>query len=254
MGVVEVSYGKVFKNVLKAVNPIKKKIIKTECLVHKFINNQAVEILYNDGHLRAFELMDSYINQINSGVVWADQDFKSSNHFYNPHTQKGLYGSSNAFRECMLYYTKAINKYFKGDINRAMFYLGAACHILQDLTVPQHVNVNLLKNHRKYELWVIRTHLEHDNFRVYEGGVYLDTVQELLEYNSRKAISAYSQYSHEENLYVKFYGITSIILVVAQKSTAGLMLKFYKDIQKISPMKILKDTDELKRMMEERKD
>lgn len=250
MGVVEFSYGKVFKNVLKAVNPIKKKIIKTECLVHKFINNQAVEILYNDGHLRTYELMHAYINQINSGAVWADQDFKSSNHFYNPNTKKGLYGSSDAFKEFMLFYTKALNKYFKGDINKAMFYVGAACHILQDMTVPQHVNVNLLKHHRKYELWVIRTHLEHDNFRVYEGGTYFNNLQEFFDYNSRKAISAYSQYSHEENLNVKFYGITSIILVVAQKSTAGLMLKFYNDIQKISPHRVEKDTEGFKKMME----
>lgn len=249
MGVIEKSYGKVFKNVLRAMNPVKKIVIKTECRVHKFINVQALEILRNDGHEKEYEFLNAYIHQINSGAVWADQDFKSSNHFYNPDTQKGLYGSSNAFKECMLYYAKALNKYFKGDINSSMFFLGAACHIIQDMTVPQHVNVNLLKHHRKYEQWVIRTHLEHDNFKVFEEGIYFDTVQKYLEYNTRKAMATYLQYSNEENLNVKFYGITSIILVIAQKSTAGVMFKFYNDIQRISQIKNEKDKSELSKML-----
>ncbi len=46
--------------------------------------------------------MYSYINDINAGVVWADQDLKSSNHFYNPYTNKGLYGNSNAKKNAYL--------------------------------------------------------------------------------------------------------------------------------------------------------
>jgi phospholipase C len=48
-GIFERSYGRAFKVALKAVNPIKKKVLKTECLVHKFINHQSVIILKNDG-------------------------------------------------------------------------------------------------------------------------------------------------------------------------------------------------------------
>ena len=39
----EKTYGKAFKYVLTIVNPFKKKVLKTECLIHKFINKQALE-------------------------------------------------------------------------------------------------------------------------------------------------------------------------------------------------------------------
>lgn len=55
MNTLEKSYSFVFKNVLKAVNPIKKRIMKTECKVHKFINNQSIIILRNDGHMEAYK-------------------------------------------------------------------------------------------------------------------------------------------------------------------------------------------------------
>jgi phospholipase C len=235
MNRLERSYSRVFKGMLRAVNPIKKKIIKTECLVHKFINNQAVIILKNDGHMEAHNLISSYIKEINAGAVWADQDLKSSNHFYNPQTKKGLYGSSNALKECMFYYTKSINEYFLGDIRSSMFYFGAACHLIQDMTVPQHVNVKLLDNHRQYELWVIRTHAEHDNFKTFEEGIYLDTIKNYIEVNSKKAISTYNKYKGEENRNTRFYKITSVTLVMAQKTTAGLMLKFNNDLQALRP-------------------
>ena len=46
--IVEYSYGKLFKYTMKAINPLKKAIMTTECFVHKVINNQALIILKND--------------------------------------------------------------------------------------------------------------------------------------------------------------------------------------------------------------
>ena len=182
--------------------------------------------------------MSSYINDINAGVVWADQDLKSSNHFYNPHREKGLYGSSNAKKECLSYYTRALNEYFHGDIKNAIFHLGAACHLIQDLTVPQHANIHLLNNHRSYEKWVIRTHLHHDEFKIEKGGIYLNSLTHYIDFNSKKAINTYKKYLHEKNRLVRFQKITSIVLTMAQATTAGVMFKFYEDIQKIDPIVI----------------
>ncbi|MCM8712113.1 zinc dependent phospholipase C family protein [Clostridium sp. SYSU_GA19001] len=249
MHALEKSYSFMFKNILKAVNPVKKRIMKTECKVHKFINNQSLVILKNDGHIEAYKLMSSYINDINAGVVWADQDLKSSNHFYNPYTSKGLYGNSNAKKECMLYYTGALNEYFHGHIRNAMFYLGATAHLLQDLTVPQHANVNLLNNHRGYEKWVIRVHKHHDEFKINKGGIYLNSLHHYIDLNSKKAINTYNKYSHEKNRHIRFYKITSIVLVMAQQTTAGLMLKFFKDIQKIKPIMIVNQKNQFQKIV-----
>lgn len=245
MQAVEKSYSFIFKNLLRAVNPVKKKIMKTECRVHKFINNQSLTILRNDGYKEAYNLMSSYIDDINAGVVWADQDLKSSNHFYNPHTDKGLYGNSNAKIECMSYYTRALHEYFQGNIRNSMFYMGAACHLIQDLTVPQHANVNLLKNHRSYEKWVIKMYKHHDEFKAQEGGIYLHTLTHYIDFNSKNAINTYKRYKPLKDQYKRFYKITSTGLIAAQKTTAGFMLKFYKDIQKIIPIMIAEHKKQL---------
>lgn len=230
MKVLEKSYILLFRNFKRAINPVKKRIMKTECMVHKFINNQSIQILKNDGHFKAYSLLSAYINSINEGVVWADQDLKSSNHFYNPHTLKGLYGNSNAKKECISYYKRALYEYNNHNIKEAMFYLGAACHLIQDLTVPQHANVRLLDNHRSYEKWVVRAHKHHDEFKLKDGGIYLNSVNQYINLNTKKAINTYKRYAFVKDRRTRFYKITSVILVMAQKTTAGLMFKFFKDL------------------------
>ena len=230
---IEKSYSKVMKKIFKISNPIKKQIIKTECKVHKFINNQAIVILKNDGYLNEYMYYSSYIKDINAGAVWADQDYKSSNHFYNPESEKGLYGFSNAHKECLHYYAKALTKYMLDDNRCAMHYLGAACHLVQDVTVPQHVNIRLLKNHRKYEQWVIKMYDHHNEFKVTDSGIYLNSVKAYMDFNSKVALKAYTDYENEGDQNVRFYKTTLIILTTAQKTTAGLLVNFYKDIEKI---------------------
>jgi len=233
MEVLEKLYSYVFKKILIIINPVKKRIMKAECIVHKFINTQSLIVLKNDGHMEAYELMNSYISDINAGVVWADQDLKSSNHFYNPHRNEGLYGSSNAKKECISYYTRALNEYFHGNINDSMFYLGAACHLIQDVTVPQHANVHLFNNHKSYENWVIRTHRHHDEFKIEEGGIYFNSLKHYIDFNSKEAINIYRKHFHVQDRQARFSIITSKVLTMAQATTAGLMFKFYNDIQEM---------------------
>lgn len=229
MGHIESAYSTVLKGAFKMVNPIKKKVIKTECVVHKFINEQAVIILKNDGNIEASDLFSSYIKDINSGAVWADQDFKSSNHFYNPDNEKGLYGFSNAKKECIRYYSKALDSFEEKNINAAMFYAGSSCHLIQDMTVPQHVNINLLHHHRKYEQWIIKTYKTQESFKADRDGIYFDTIDEFINYNSKKAIETYVKYRNERNLTDMYRNVTKVILTIAQRSTAGFLLKFFND-------------------------
>lgn len=236
MEALERVYSYVFKKILKTINPVKKRIMKAECIVHKFINIQSLVILKNDGNVEAYKLMKPYINDINAGVVWADQDLKSSNHFYNPHRDEGLYGNSDAKKECISYYIRALNEYFHGNIKGSMFYLGATCHLIQDLTVPQHANVHLLNDHKSYENWVIRTHRTYNEFKIEKGGIYFNSLKHYIDFNSKKAINVYRKYSCVPNKQVRFRMITSNVLTMAQATTAGLMFKFYKDIQRVKPL------------------
>jgi phospholipase C len=236
----ERTYSLVYKNILRAVNPLKKRIIKTECIVHKAINIQSLHILRNDGYFDAYNFMSEHVDALNDGAVWADQDLKSSNHFYSPKTKRGLYGNSNAKNECESYYNRALNEFVLGDINQAMFYLGAACHLVQDVTIPQHANVKLLKNHRSFENWIIKMHRSFHKFKAYNHGIYLDSIGKYIELNSREAIRTHEKYSVIKNEHIRFYKITSVILVMAQKTTAGVMVKFYYDMQRLKAIMLVK--------------
>ena len=236
----EGTYSLVYKNILRAVNPIKKRIIKTECIVHQAINNQSLHILRNDGYFDVYRLMSEYIDDINAGVVWADQDLKSSNHFYSPKTKRGLYGNSNAKNECESYYNRALNEFISGHIKASMFYLGAACHLVQDVTIPQHANVKLLKSHRSFESWIIKMHRRFHRFRAYNKGTYLNSIGRYIELNSRQAIRTHEKYYQIGNEYIRFYRIASVILPMAQKTTAGVMVKFYYDMQRLKAIMTVK--------------
>jgi phospholipase C len=106
--IVERSYGRACKAALSAFNPLKRRVVKTECRVHRFITYQSAIILKNDGFLKAGSFFSKHMDELNSGVVWADQDLKNRNHFYNPDKERGLYGFSNALKECIAYYTAAL--------------------------------------------------------------------------------------------------------------------------------------------------
>lgn len=203
----------------------------TDCFVHKAINNQALVILKNDKNIEQYNLFSDYITELNLGVVWADQDFKSSGHFYNPIKDKGLYGNTNACTLAKNYYTFAISYWNLGDINRAMFFLGATAHLVQDMTVPQHANVKLLKEHHKYEKFVKDTFFNCPEYLVRDNGCYLGSVQEFINHNAVCAIKANKRLSYISDDEQRYYTLSKYTIPLAQRSTAGLFMMFYKDVQ-----------------------
>ncbi|MEA4847242.1 MAG: zinc dependent phospholipase C family protein [Clostridiaceae bacterium] len=230
MSAIENAYGKTFGTVLWAVNPLKKIFKKTLCQVHVFINGQAIEILKNDGFHEAYEFFALNKGCLNDGVVWADQDFRSREHFYNPYTQRGLYGCKSSKQLFRRYYGCALVHWDCGDRDKAMFYLGAAVHLIQDSTIPQHGSVKLLKSHSKYERWIHRVHDDFLHYSAAEGGIYLNSPFEYIDKNSKEAIEAYTKYSLIKDPSEKFFRIANRTFPLAQKTTAGCLMNFYNKI------------------------
>jgi phospholipase C len=229
---IEKTYGKALKGLFFAVNPLKKKIIKTHCTVHKFIMIQAIEILRNDGYKEEYSFFRNHIKSLNAGVTWADQDFKSSNHFYHSTKGKGLYGFSDALTECKKYYNKSINYLNSGDIGMALFFFGSACHLVQDVTVPQHVNNKLLKNHRGFELWIISRLMTDYSFEAKNGAVIYETLDDYIKNNAIMANSTYVKHLNIRSRDERYGKIASTILQEAQRTTAGFMIKYYCEIKR----------------------
>jgi phospholipase C len=227
----ERTYGSTLRGMFYLVNPVKKRIMETNCIVHKYIDYKAIDILNSDGYVVASTFLKKHIASINDGVKWADQDFKSTNHFYNIGKGRGLYGFSNALTECSKYYNSSINYYDAGDIEKSMFYLGAACHLIQDSTVPQHVNNKLLKEHRKFELWIIGKYMSNKSFIAENGLIKYNSIEEFIRNNAEMANKTYLKYisiiQHED----RYYKIATTILKEAQRTTAGFMLFFFDNIE-----------------------
>ena len=111
-----------------------------------------------------------------------------------------------------------------------MFYLGAAVHLVQDATIPQHGSVKLLKSHRKYEQWIHKVHDDFLHYSVSEGGIYLENPFEYIDKNAKEALEAYTKYSLIRNPSEKFFRIANRTFPLAQKTTAGCLMNFYTKI------------------------
>lgn len=227
----ERAFGKTARGFMIIINPIKKLIINTHCLGHRYINNKALELLKNEGFAEEHKCLSKYIKNINAGATWADQDFKSTNHFYHFSQRKGLYGFSNALEECRKYQSLSLKHLELGDVPLSTFYFGAACHLIQDTTVPHHVNNKLLKNHRKFELWIIQKIILGYSFEAKKGVKRYVSIEDYIENNVAIANTAYYKYSNIKDREDRYLKVACMIIQEAQITTAGFMLDYYEKLK-----------------------
>ncbi|GIM29545.1 phospholipase C [Clostridium polyendosporum] len=211
------------------VNPIKKVVVKTSCIVHKYINMQAIHILNNDGYEDAAQFFKENIKPLNEGAVWADQDFKSINHFFHYSEERGLYGFSNALDEGVRYNREAIRNIKRENLNKALFFVGAVAHLIQDATVPHHVNNRLLKSHKGFESWIRLKLFNHYDFSENSGTLRQTKLKDFMKNNAEVANNAYYRFNQIEDREERYFEISRVILKQAQISTAGYLLNFYEE-------------------------
>lgn len=229
----ETTYNQVLTRIFSIANPLKKTVKKTECKVHIFLNEHALDILLDSKYLQEYNLFNSYIWAINEGAVWADQDFKSSSHFYNPFKEKGLYGRKSALTLAEEYYRLAITSWHYGDFKMSMFYFGAAVHIIQDMTVPQHANIRLLDNHHQYESYIKKIYKDLEGFNHDKKPYILGSVKDYIRFNTRMALKVYRRYENIKEDNCRYFRISRCTLPLAKRTTAGAMLLFYNEINEV---------------------
>ena len=224
----ESAYAKALTGAFKAISPIKRTIKKTECEVHLYIQENALEILNHNDYNDEYKLFKKYQDKINEGLVWADQDFKCYHHFYNPKEQKGMYGyDDNALTVARSYYLKCLKYFTLENYDKGMFYFGAMCHIIQDLTIPQHAKGKLFDNHRQFESYVKENYIKINRFKCRDEPIILKSVVDYANYNSLRALKIDYIYKNIRDLNTKFYLVALKSLTLAQKTTAGGMIMLY---------------------------
>lgn len=231
---VEKVCGRLISQTFRVINPIKKKIINTNCEVHLFIQNSALDVLREDRYDKQVQFYKNFESYINKGLIWADQDFKSYFHFYNPEDKKGMYGNTtNAMVLANTYYKNALHFISKNDYENGMAYFGAMCHVIQDVTIPQHAKRKLLDSHKQFETYVKLNYRKVKRFKTKEGPLVYNSVSDYIDFNSRSALNFDYMYKGINDDKTKFYLIAFNALNLAQRSTAGCMLMFYGDLEMI---------------------
>ncbi len=226
----ELTYHRALKRFFRILNPLKKTIIETQCDVHKYINKHSIWLLNKYDYKDEHEFFSSYLKNINLGTVWVDQDFNSSNHFYNPYKDRGLYGRRSAMDLALEYYDDSIRMWNQGNKNKSLFYFGAAIHVIQDVTIPQHANIRLLDDHRQYENYIKKTYTYVDVFKAKKEPYILDSIGDYIRFNSRVAIKVYNKFKDIKQDESRYYKVARCTIPIAMRTSAGSMIMFYNEI------------------------
>ena len=128
------------------------------------------------------------------------------------------------------YYTKAITLWKYSDKKKAMFFLGAAIHIVQDMTVPQHANVKLLDDHHQFESFVKKAYKDLEGFNNDKGPYILDNIEDYVRFNTRVSLKVYRKFKNIQEDECRYFRTLRCTLPLAKRTTAGVFLLFYNDI------------------------
>lgn len=210
---------------LAVVSPLQG-ILDSPGVTHEFCNRQAVNVLKKDGLDSCAAFFTRYLQQLNAGVYWADSGWKNTGHYFEPVTAKGLWKFKSAMEEFRIYYQQALQWMDKQNPGRAVFFLGAAVHLLQDLCVPHHARAKLFGGHKEYEQWAEEHHAD---YATAANGRYeeLRNPQLGLLGNALIAADLWGWVNETANA-GSYHRATAVLLPLAQTSTAGLLHRFFE--------------------------
>lgn len=197
---------------------------------HEFCNRQGLSILRNDGFGEYADFLQSYGRELDLGVIWADKGWKNAHHYYDPATGRGLWPFASALRVFDIYYQTALYFASQSKFDKAVFFVGAAAHLVQDLCVPHHARAKLLDGHKQFEIWVQERCA---GYAVIDRGVYCEDrpAALLLAANANAAADYFDWVRHEGDM-TRFHQVAAAMLANAQRTTAGLLRHFAEEAAK----------------------
>lgn len=201
-------------------------ILDSPGVAHEYCLKQAYSVLKCDGKEDAAFFFKAFHSALTKGLYWADRGWKNINHFYCHPGKQGINGWPDAAAECQYYFNKALSISPK-NLDKGMFFFGAALHLVQDMCVPHHSLGILFDGHKEFETWASQ------NWRIFSvrHGIYLPFSHpaQWIDHNARLSRPFYPLVSLKEgcteNSYQKAAN-TLIPLTIA--TTAGFMEFAYK--------------------------
>jgi len=207
--------GKMTKLLLASVGPLQY-LIDSPGVTHVHCLEQAYIALQNDGKEDTAKLFKAHHATLAKGLNWADHGWKNVNHFYS-HKQ-GIIIWPGATGECQYYFNRAFT-FLPNNLDKGMFYLGAALHIVQDMCVPHHSLGILFDGHKEFETWATDNC---DKFPTTKG-LYLPFSHpaQWIDHNAKVSASLYPLVSLNEGCSEESYKRASEILIPLTISTSA---------------------------------
>jgi len=212
--------GKMTKLLLASVGPLQY-FLDSPGVTHVQCLEQAYIALQNDGKEDVATLFKAHHTMLAKGLYWADRGWKNVNHFYSH--KEGIIVWPGATGECQYYFNKALT-FLPKNIDKGMFFLGAALHIVQDMCVPHHSLGILFDGHKEFETWATDNW---DKFLITKG-LYLPFSHPVqwIDYNARVSASLYPLVSQDKGCSEESYTRASEILIPLTISTSAGFLDF----------------------------
>ncbi len=224
---------------------------------HMDLVPQAALILKHDGKEDIYNLLQLMVEAtgktglalLSEGAGDADKPLSGGyintlHHFHHPWSHRGyLTGKSSAGRAAGLY-ALALNLWQNGQRAAALYQLGRALHLLQDIFIPQHSGITACKGHGQMEKWLSENG---ESYLVAGGGyyqweavfcngenechhVYSDRPYDWIDHGSHLSIDWFNRYFASGRYNVStFKRAAGLIIPNALRFSAGFLHKFFRE-------------------------
>lgn len=216
---------KMTKLLLASAGPLQY-FLDTPGEAHVHCLNQAYTVLKQDSKEGVAALFQAHHAALTKGLYWADRGWKNVNHFYSHPDKQGIIGWPGATAECQYYFNRAFT-FFPKNVEKGMFFLGAALHLVQDMCVPHHSLGIVFDGHREFETWATKNW---DEFPA-TGGWYLafSHPAQWIDHNASISAPLYPLVSQNRECTEESYKKASEILIPLTIATSAGFLDFAYD-------------------------
>ncbi|NLM51604.1 MAG: hypothetical protein GX197_02115 [Firmicutes bacterium] len=225
---------------------------------HMDLVSLTAEILKNDGKGDVYRLLvqtdqvtgKTGLELLAEGTKDADLPFSGGYilhfmHFHHPWSHRGYLSKSSSADETVKIYHLAKNKWQNGYRHEALYQLGRALHLVQDINIPHHAGITALKKHGKFEKWLT---VHGRKYLVKSGGFYqwekvfvhpngqkhyvtANNIYDWIDYGSHLSFPLFANYfAQGKNDEKTFQKIAAIVMPNVLRLSAGFLGKFFCEV------------------------
>ena len=218
-------------------------------LTTAMLKNDGYEDIYLFLHSTDEASGNTYLEFLRDGTRAADIPFSGGYichmaHFHHPWSHRGYLSATSAADLTTRVFTMAVEHWQNGAKDTAIYHLGRALHLIQDIFIPHHAGISAVKGHGQLEQWL----MEHwEQYQVFDGGYYhwektfsnqddchhvtSEKLYDWIDYGSHISIDWYNKHFADGNYQEdNFSKLAPHIIANALRLSAGYIFRFFNHI------------------------